>query len=44
MTPPIVVDVDPLRHDPEAAVLAALLAREIEALAGATTTVEAGHA
>ena len=27
MTPPIVVGVDPLRHDPEAAVLAALLAR-----------------
>jgi nucleotide-binding universal stress UspA family protein len=27
MTPPIIVGVDPLRHDPEAAVLAALLAR-----------------
>ena len=27
MTPPIVVGVDPLRHDPEAPVLAALLAR-----------------
>ena len=27
MTPPIVVGVDPVRHDPEAPVLAALLAR-----------------
>jgi nucleotide-binding universal stress UspA family protein len=31
MTPPIIVGVDPLRHDPEAAVLAALLARSLGA-------------
>ena len=31
MTPPIVVGVDPRRHDPEAPVLAALLARAIGA-------------
>jgi nucleotide-binding universal stress UspA family protein len=31
MTPPILVGVDPLRHDPEAAVLAALLARSVGA-------------
>jgi nucleotide-binding universal stress UspA family protein len=31
MTPPILVGVDPVRHDPEAAVLAALLARSIGA-------------
>jgi nucleotide-binding universal stress UspA family protein len=31
MTPPILVGVDPLRHDPEAAVLAALLARSLHA-------------
>ena len=43
MTPPIIVGIDPLRHDPDAPVLAALLARATGAPVLAVAAYETLH-